>query len=198
MNTNALFAILSFLLSCNTMDCVGACVLPQVTKAGGIRKSFNLSLDTTANSTTTNTASSNVGNTPNIKDNTTSSSSQGIAGVDLISTDSTLANSNTAIAAGITTTADTAAGTAGTEYSDVQQFDGVMPTSESFQYVRPPELELDKYVNNTKTTTESTGTYILHNNCVQTVTFNQTQRLSYLLAFALMHGQRVSVVSVCV
>jgi hypothetical protein len=143
------------------MDCVGAFVLPQPDKAGSIRKAFNLSLDTTATNTIVNTAGGNIGNTPNIKGNTTSSS-QGITGVDMLHGDSTLVSNNSAAAAGITTTADTAAGTAGTEYSDVQQFDG-MPASASFQFVRPPELELEKYMalNSTKMTLESTGTYIL-------------------------------------
>eukprot|EP00953_Heterococcus_sp_UTEX-ZZ885_P005919 3667-Heterococcus_DN1.PRE.1 len=152
----------------------GAFVLPQVTKAGGIRKSFNLSLDTTASSTTVNTAGSNISNTENIKDNTTSLSLQGIAGVDMLNVNSTLGSNNSAVAAGITTTGTTVSNAGvNAEYSDVQQFDGVMPTPESFQYVRPSELELDKYVNSTKTTTESTGTYILHLNCVRTVTFQR-------------------------
>jgi hypothetical protein len=149
------------------MDYIGAFVLPEVNKAGGTRKPFKLSLDTAATSTTINSAGGNIGNTPTIKDNTTSSSSQGIAGVDLISTDSTLANSNTAIAAGITTTADTAAGTAGTEYGDVQHFDG-MPASASFHFVRPPELELEKYMalNSTKMTLESNGKCIFITNVI--------------------------------
>jgi hypothetical protein len=155
------------------MDYIGAFVLPEVNKAGGIRKPFKLSLDTAATRTTISTASSNIGNTQNIKGNTTSSfSSQGIAGVDMLHGDSTLFTNNSAVAAGITTTG-TAASNARAEYSSVQQFDGVMPTSASFQYVRPPELELDKYVNSTKTTTESTGTYILHLNCIRTVTFQR-------------------------
>jgi hypothetical protein len=147
------------------MKYIGAFVLPpQVSKAAGIKRSFNLNLDTTATSTTVNTAGSNIGNTQNIKDNTTSSS-QGIAAVDMLNVAPTVVSNNTVEAAGLTTTGvstGTSTSNAGAEYSDVQQSTGVMPAAASFQFVRPPELELEKYLalNGTKMTTDSTGKYI--------------------------------------
>jgi hypothetical protein len=155
-------------MSCYTTLYTAAVALPQAVKSSGIKKAFKLSLDTTSTSATVNTSGNNIGNNiQNIKD-TTTSSLQGIAGVDILSGDSTPVSNNSVAAAGISITSDTttatvdtaiqvgtAVGNGATEYNvHVQQF------------TRPSELELEKYLalNGMKTATGSTGTYVLDYN----------------------------------
>jgi hypothetical protein len=151
---------------------IGAVVPPQAVKSSGIKKAFKLSLDTTATSTTVNTAGSNIGNnTLNIKD-TTTPSTQGIAGVDILNGDSTSVSNNSVAAAGISTTSNTTTATIGT--IGIATGNGATEYNVQ-QFTRPPELELEKYLalNSMKTATGSTGTYVmdykLHSSCIHTV-----------------------------